>query len=125
MPAPAAVPATLTPPPAASGPAPTERSPTQPISPPEAATPETHQIEIEIEDGELETELDRFHSHGGEVRLRIRSDRFVIVEVEDRALSWPILAGGEALISFDTGSVKSYELELRRHKGVLVLRLDD
>jgi hypothetical protein len=90
-----------------------------------ATTPEAQPVEIEIEDGELETELDRVYSRDGHVRLRIRSDQLLIVEVEDHKLSQPVSAGGEALVEFDTNSTKGFEVELRRRKGVLVLRLDD
>jgi hypothetical protein len=90
-----------------------------------ASEPEAPPVEIEIEDGELETELDRVHSHDGRVRLLIRSDQFVVVEVEDHELSWSVPAGGEALIEFDTLSTKGFKLKLRRRKGILVLRVRD
>jgi hypothetical protein len=87
--------------------------------------PETPPVEVQIEDGDLESEPERIQASDGRVRLQVRSDRFVIVEVEDPELSWPVLAGQETLIEFDTRSTKSYEVELRRRRGALVLRLDD
>jgi hypothetical protein len=68
-------------PPASAESAPPEQTGTQPSSVPETvAMPEPRAVEIEIEDGELETDLDRVHSHGGHVRLRVRSDQFVVIE---------------------------------------------
>ena len=65
------------------------------------------------------------YAQDGHVRLRIRSDELVIVDVEDYEPSWSIAAGGEALIEFETGVTKGYKLKLRRRKGALTLRLSD
>jgi hypothetical protein len=94
-------------------------------TPSTTAGAETPPVEIEIEDGELESEVDRVHSHGGHVRLHIRSDQLVVIDVEDHELSWSVPAGGETLIEFDAHSTKSFKLDLRRSKGVLVLRIRD
>ena len=87
-------------------------------------TPEARPIEIEIENGELETELDHVHSHGGHVRLRIRSNQFVLVKVEDEPIR-QVGAGGDALIEFDSLSTKGLKVELRRSESVLVLLVHD
>jgi hypothetical protein len=96
-----------------------------PISP---SAPDTHldasDVQgVVIEDGEIGHGSNRVQSHGGHVRLRIRSDQLVLVEVEDRALRL-VPAGGDALIEFGT-SEKSFKLELRHRTGGLVLRLRD
>lgn len=110
----------------AAEPFPTEESDIHESSVPgTASVPEAPAVEIEIEDGEIETDLDRVRPHDGHVRLRIRSDRFVVVEVEDHDGSWSVPAGGEALIEFDALSTKGFKLKLSRRKGVLVLRLRD
>jgi hypothetical protein len=80
--------------------------------------------EIVIEDGEIEEGGNRIPAQSGHVRMLIRSDQLLLVEVEDRALSWLVPAAGEALIEFDT-SEKLFKLELRHRKGGLVLRLSD
>ena len=88
-----------------------------------ASVPEAPAVEIEIEDGEIETDLDRVRPHDGHVRLRIRSDRFVVVEVEDHDGSWSVPAGGEALIEFDRSRPR-FKLKLIRRKAT-GLRLRD
>jgi hypothetical protein len=93
--------------------------------PESAKTPEAHGVEIEIEHGELETQLDRIHSHGGHVRLRIRSDQTVLVEIGDYGLSQPVPAGAATLVKFDTLSTRGLEVELGRRNGVLVLYIHD
>jgi hypothetical protein len=126
VPAPAPAPTLLTTPPAAIELAPAEESDIESSNTPEtASTPEAHSIDIEIKDGELESQLDRVHPQDGRVRLRIRSDELVIVDVEDYEPSWSIAAGGEALIEFATDVTKGFKLKLRRRKGVLNLRLRD
>jgi hypothetical protein len=105
-------------------PRPTQQGETQPsavpLSPP---PPESRAVEIQIEDGELEDEPERIYAQGGHVRLRVRSDQLVVVDVEDHDTSWLVPAGGEALVEFATRSTDGFELELRRRKGVLVLRV--
>jgi hypothetical protein len=103
---------------------PSQRGGDQP-APPQTATPAEDQVEIEIRDGELKTATDRIRSHGRHLTLRVRSDQFVIVEVEDSELSWPVLADKDTLITLDTHPKKHFEIELTRRGGVLVLRLDD
>jgi hypothetical protein len=114
----------LTTPPAAIELAPAEESDIRPSSTPEAPSTPEPAIELEIRDGELEPDLDRVYAKDGRVRLRVRSDEPVIVDVEDYEPSWSIAAGGEALIEFETNE-KDYEPKLRRRKGVLTLRLSD
>jgi hypothetical protein len=80
---------------------------------------------IEIEDGKLEDDVDRVRSSNGHVRLRIRSDELVLVEVEDSNKKWLVPASGETLIEFDWSSRKGAKLDLRHRKGVLVLRVRD
>jgi hypothetical protein len=126
LPAPAHGPPSLSTPAAPAGPAPPKHAGPQPSNTPETVpAPKPHPVEIAIEDGELESELDRVHPIDGHIRLRIRSDQLVIVEVESHKLSQTVRAGGEALIEFDTLSRKSFKLELRRRKDVLVLRVRD
>lgn len=90
-----------------------------------AAAPDSRLVDIEIEDSELRRGPDRIHGHGGYVTLRVRSDVLLIVEVEGKRLSWPVLAGEAVLITLDMRSTKDLELELIRRKGGLVLRLSD
>jgi hypothetical protein len=124
-PAPDPAPLVLTTPPAAIEFAPAEESDIRPSSTPETSpTSEAPAVEIVIRDGELGPDLDPVYAEDGRVRLRVRSDEPVIVDVEDYEPSWSIAAGGEALIEFET-SEKSFELKLRRRKGVLTLRLRD
>jgi hypothetical protein len=126
VPAPGPASAPPSKPPASAEPARPGQPATQLSNTPETATTsEPRPTKIEIEDGELETELDRVHAQDGRVRLHIHSDQFVVVEVEHHELSRLVPAGGEALLEFDTLSTKGFEIELRRRKGVLVLRLDD
>ena len=47
------------------------------------------------------------------------------MEVEDHPVIRTVLAGKQELIEFDTRITKGFELELRRRKGVVVLRLED
>jgi hypothetical protein len=81
--------------------------------------------EIEIEDGEIEDDVERIRSGDGHVRLRIRSDELVLVEVEDIPRTWLVPAHGEAVIEFDISSPKGAKLELHHHKGLLVLHVRD
>jgi hypothetical protein len=81
--------------------------------------------EIEIEHGDLEGDVKRVKPTDGHVRLRIRSDEPVLVELEDGNRSWLVPANGEALVEFDTSSPKGAKLELHHHKGMLVLHLRD
>jgi hypothetical protein len=97
-----------------------------PITP---SVPDTHLDasdlqEVVISDGEIEHGNNRVRSRDGHVQLRVRSDQLLLVEVEDRALTWLVPAAGDALIEFDT-SEKAFKLELRHRKGGLVLRLRD
>jgi hypothetical protein len=80
--------------------------------------------EIEIEDGELEDDVKRVKSADGHIRLRIRSDELVLVDLDDSTRTWLVPAHGEALVDFDT-STKSFKLELHHHGGMLVLHLRD
>jgi hypothetical protein len=106
---------------------------TEPVKEPEddpivPSIPDTHvdvsdAQEVVIEHGEIESG-NRVQAHDGHVRLRIRSDQLVLVEVEDRALSWLIPSAGDQVIEFDT-SENAFKLELRHRKGGLVLRLRD
>jgi hypothetical protein len=117
-------------PPSAPSPA-AAPSPTQPPTIPTKAPPadprpvEAAIQEIEIEDGELEDDVERVRSSDGHVRLRIRSDELVLVELEDSARTWLVPAHGEAVVEFDTSSLKGAKLELRHRKGLLVLRVRD
>jgi hypothetical protein len=79
---------------------------------------------VEIEDGEIEDEVKRVKSSDGHIRLRIRSDELVLVDLEDSTRTWLVPAGVETLIVFDAAS-KSFKLELHHHKGMLVLHLRD
>jgi hypothetical protein len=106
-------------------PAPTEKSGGKEGSAPETKKQAGRPIEIVIEDGELETDIDRIQADNGHVRLHIRTDELLVVDVEDHGLSRPIPAGGEAWFEFDTGSTEGYEVQLRHRKGLLVLRLSD
>jgi hypothetical protein len=125
VPAPAPAPLVLTTPPAAIEVAPAEESDIRPSSTPDTpSTPEALAVEVEIRDGKLEPDLDRVYAQDGRVRLRVRSDEPVIVDVEDYEPSWSITAGGEALIEFETDE-KDYKPKLRRRKGALILRLSD
>jgi hypothetical protein len=81
--------------------------------------------EIEIEDGEIEDDVERVRSVDGHVRLRIRSDELVLVELEGSTRTWLVPAHGEAVIEFDTSSSKGAKLELHHHKGLLVLHVRD
>jgi hypothetical protein len=110
---------------------PTEAPATQPITPSndtpdEDARPvEVAAQLIEIEDGELESDVKRVKPVDGHIRLRIRSDALLLVDVEDSARTWLVPAHGEALVEFDTSSPESFKLELHHHKGMLVLHLRD
>ena len=106
-------------------PAPTEQAGAPPSTLTGGPEREPEPVEIEIEEGEIESGRGRVRAQNGRVRLQIRSDQALIVEAEDHELSVPILAGADRVVEFDTFSAKDFELELRRHKGVLVLRLDD
>lgn len=104
-----------------------QRGGDQPAAPQTSSPPAEDQdeVEIEIEDGTLKAAPDRIRPHGRLLTLRVRSDQFVIVEVEDSELSWPVLAGQDALITLDALPKKHFEVELIRRGGVLVVRLDD
>jgi hypothetical protein len=126
-------PAPASPPPSAPSvpatPAPTEeQSEREPRSTPEATpqpAPERRPVEIEIDDGELETDVDRVHPQDGQVRLHVRSDALVVVDFDDQELSRPVPAGGEATFVFDTLSTKGFKVGLVRRNGLLVLRVYD
>jgi hypothetical protein len=79
---------------------------------------------IEIEDGEIEDDVKRVKPSDGHIRLRIRSDELVLVDLEDSTRTWLVPASVETLIEFDASS-KSFKLELHHHKGMLVLHLRD
>jgi hypothetical protein len=79
---------------------------------------------IEIEDGEIEDDVKRVKSSDGHIRLRIRSDELVLVDLEDSARTWLVPAGVESLVEFDASST-NFKLELHHHKGMLVLHLRD
>jgi hypothetical protein len=111
---------------AAAEPAPAEQGGTQPSSTGENATTNgARPVEIEIEGREFKTELNPAHSHDRHVRLRNRSDQFVVVDVEDEEVSRPLPPDGEMLIGLDIFSTSGFKVELRRNNGVLVLRLHD
>jgi hypothetical protein len=117
-------------PPASAGPGSDDGPAIQPSSPvndpPSKASPvEAAAWEIEIEDGEIEDDLDRVHARNGQVRLRIRSDEPVLVELEDSTLTWLVPANGEALIALEWPYKKSAKLDLGHRKGPLVLRIRD
>ena len=126
VPAPDPGPIALDEPPAAVEPAASAESTVQPSSPPETApTPGADAVAIEIEDGKLETDIDRVYPRDGRVRLLVRTDELLVVDLEDYEPSWSIPAGGEALVEFDASSSKGFKLKLRHRKGVLVLRISD
>jgi hypothetical protein len=79
---------------------------------------------IEIEDGEIEDDINRVKSSDGHIRLRIKSDELLLIDLDDTPRTWLVPAGGETVVEFDT-STKSFKLELHHHKGVLVLHLRD
>jgi hypothetical protein len=101
-----------------------ERSEDRPILSTSPVANDVDAVEIEIKDGELRAP-DRIRSDDGHLTLRVRSDQFVIVEVEGSAATWPVLAGQIALITVDGKLKKHFEAELVRRAGVLVLHLDD
>jgi hypothetical protein len=101
-----------------------QRSQDQTIPSPSPAADDEDAVEIEIKDGELHAP-DRIRPHDGHLTLRVRSDQFVIVDVEGSVLTWPVLAGQVALITVDGKLKKHFEAVLVRRAGVLVLRLDD
>jgi hypothetical protein len=130
-PQPVSAPATPGQPPAnAVAPSPTEAPATQPDvpsndTPDEDARPvEVAAQVIEIEDGEIEDGVKRVKSSDGHIRIRIRSDEFVLVDLEDSTRTWLVPAGVDTLIEFDASS-KNFKLELHHHKGMLVLHLRD
>jgi hypothetical protein len=114
-----------TPPAAVEPAAPAESSVKTGSSPETVPTPASDAVQIEIVDGELKTDLDRVHPRDGRVRLLVRTDELVVVDVEDYEPSWSIPAGGEALVEFEASSSKGFKLKLRHRKGVLVLRVSD
>lgn len=79
---------------------------------------------IEIEDGEIEDDVNRVKSSDGHIRLRIKSDELLLIDLEDTPRTWLVSAGAETVVEFDT-STKSFRLELHHHKGMLVLHLRD
>jgi hypothetical protein len=122
----AAAPTAVNMPAAAAEPAPAEQGGTQPSSTGEKATTNgALPVEIEIEGREFKTELNPAHSHDRHVRLRNRSDQFVVVDVEDEEVSRPLPPDGEMLIGLDIFFTSGFKVELRRNNGVLVLRLHD
>jgi hypothetical protein len=92
------------------------------VEPAGAALPEAQTVEIVIRGGRLRPSLDHVHADGGYLTLRVRSDAFVLVEVEGDDASWPVLPGIETAITLDTGSTEDFEVELARHGGLLILR---
>jgi hypothetical protein len=105
----------------------TEPDDSGPVTQP--SVPDTHidtsgLREVVIEDGEIEHGGGKVKVKDGHLRLRIRSDELVLVDVEDRPLSWVVPVGGETLIEFDT-TEKDFKLDLHHHKGALVLHLRD
>jgi hypothetical protein len=81
--------------------------------------------EIEIEDGEIEEDVERIRLSDGHLRLRVRSDEAVLVELGDSIRTWLVPAHGESLIEFDFPGEKNAKLDLRKRKGLLVLRIRD
>ena len=129
-PAPVSIPAGDAPP-GATSPAPAPSPITQPDSEPAddaepgpAPKAQAPEIVIEIAGGKLASKLRDVRPQGGHVRLRVRSDELVIVEVEGLHLSQLVMGGRETLIELDSLSSKKYEVELRRRKGVLLLLLE-
>jgi hypothetical protein len=115
--------------PAAPDPAPAPPAVTQLSSPPAAdpkpeAAPKVQAFEIEIVGGKLADKLHDVHPKAGHIRLRVRSNELVIVEVEGIPQSQPVTAGKDTLIELDSLSSKKYEVEIRRRKGVLTLLLE-
>jgi hypothetical protein len=121
---PAAPAATPAPVPVAAPPAPAAGVGPQPAAVSPGSTPPGSLQEIRIEQGRLAGDLDRVRPQNGHLRLQVLSDEFVVVTLDDSKLAWPVLPGVPTLIEFNA-STKSYELELKRRKGSLVLNLDD
>jgi hypothetical protein len=130
-PQPVSAPAAPAQPPTEVPPSPIEPRATQPTRPSndtsdEDARPvEVSTQVIEIEDGELDGDVNRIKSTDRHIRLRIRSDELVLVDLEDGFRTWLVPAGGETLIEFDASSSRSFGLDLHHHKGMLVLHLRD
>jgi hypothetical protein len=114
----------------AARPSPTEPPAIQPSSLPKLPPADPRPVEaaiqeIEIEGGELEDDVERVRSSDGHVRLRIRTDELLLVELEDSALTWLVSAHGDVVIELDTPSSRGVKLDLRHRKGLLVLRVRD
>jgi hypothetical protein len=128
VPAPTPAPVPASPPTLPSpspAPAPSEKHGDNEDSAPDTPRQAGRPIEIEIEDGELQTDIDRIHADNGHVRLHIRTDELLVVDVDDLGVSRPIPPGGEVWFEFDTSSTEGFEVRLRHRKGLLVLRLSD
>lgn len=126
IPATTPVPATPAPPSDPSPPvvpARSEETVTETGKPDTVKLPQARVLELVIADGHLKPDLDHIDIDDGPVTLHIRTDQSVTVQIEgEKPKSIP--AGGEALITLDAAK-ETFEVELTRRKGVLILRVED